>query len=307
MLLSTSNSRIGKILIRTRINFVARSLLLCLFLLVLYQAMILSSWITPSDGINLAQINEIKAQRYAYGKNSDIKMVLVGSSITAKIQADDIGDEVSNIAMRGGSTQTGLEIVKQKQSKPPILLVEINETIARELDPEVIGSLYNPFLSFLRINLPMFKQEYRPVSVLLYGLTRLVKWKRESREKIFVNSPLREKLIKRKEQEWNSPLSDEQREIIIKEAGKIKKQLSEIAKNRVRVVLFDLPREAHLENTVMKKQVRELMKELFPSDSFEWLPNPDSSWETTDGVHLKIADAKAYAVYLKEKLLKPVS
>lgn len=308
MLLSTSNSRIGKIITRTRINFVARSLLLCMFLLVLYQAMIFSGWITPSDGINLAQINEIKAQRYTYGKNSDIKMVLVGSSITAKIQADDIGDEVSNIAMRGGSTQTGLEIVKRKQSKPSILLVEINETIAREMDRELISSLYNPFLSFLRINLPMFRQEYRPVSVLLYGLTRLVQWKRESREKNILNSPLREKLIERKEKEGNSPLSDEKKKIIIKEAGKIKKQLSEIAKNpnRVRVVLFNVPGEPQLENTLMKKQVRELMKELFPRDSFEWLQNPNRTWKTTDGVHLTIADAKAYGVYLREKLLAPV-
>jgi hypothetical protein len=107
--------------------------------------------------------------------------------------------------------------------------------------------------------------------------------------------------------QWEIPLSDEKKELIVGQAKVIQNQLSEISSNGSRIILFNMPGEPGLENTVQKQQVRELMKELFPSDRFEWLSNPQRSWKTTDGVHLTTDDAQDYALYLKQKLLDPIS
>ena len=306
MRLSTSNFNVKRMVAAEKGNFVSRSLLIALLAIVLYQVMISSNVISPSEGINLQQMNNIKMQRYAYEK-SDIDMALVGSSITAKIRSEYIGDKVYNIALRGGSTQTGLEIVRQKKAKPKVLLVELNDTISRPVDQELIGSLYNPFLYMLRANFSMFKQEYRPVGVFLYNLTRLVGWKRESREQNILNSPLRKMLLQRQKEKLTLGLSPEQKELITEQANIIKEQLEGIGSYQTRVVLFNPPGESSLEETLQKREMQLLLEDWFPSDRFEWLVNPEKDWTTTDGVHLTINDAKVYGAYLRSQLLDGVS
>jgi hypothetical protein len=45
------------------------------------------------------------------------------------------------------------------------------------------------------------------------------------------------------------------------------------------------------------------MKELFPVNNFDWLPEPAArKWLTGDGAHLIPSDAKVYANFLKDRL-----
>lgn len=67
-------------------------------------------------------------------------MVMVGSSLAANLDVEDMGEGVKSIALGGGASQTGLEIVKKSNSKPRIVLVEINDTIAREVDKDLVNS-----------------------------------------------------------------------------------------------------------------------------------------------------------------------
>ncbi|MDB9519609.1 hypothetical protein PN466_21940 [Roseofilum reptotaenium CS-1145] len=302
MRLSTFNSKVIKII---KMNFVVQSLVLCCTLIIGYQALIFAGLIPPSKGIHQAQANMINAEKYVYKQSVNTQMVMVGSSLTATLKEELMGSNVLNLAMRGGCTQTGLEIVNKKSSPPKILLVEMNETIQREMDRELIDSLYNPFLYFLRMNFPMFRQEYRPVSAFVYALKQWSQGNRQSGQS--TDSPLREAQIQRVKAQWAMPLSDETKELIVEQAKVIQHQLSDVSSNGSRIILFNMPGEPGLDNTVQKQQVRELMKELFPSERFEWLSNPQRSWKTSDGVHLTTDDAQEYALFLKQQLLDPIS
>jgi len=299
MRLSIFNSKVRKI------SFVGQCLLLCLTVMIGYQVLIFSGLISPSEGIHQAQSNFIRAEKYVYSQTRPAQMVLVGSSLTANLESQIIGSDVFNLAMRGGCTQTGLEIVRKKSSKPKIILVEVNETIQRELDGYLIDSLYNPFLYFMRSHFPMFKQEYRPVSVLVDSLR---KWSQGNQESgTAPDSPLRLQEIERVKKQFSNPLSDETKALIIEQAQVIKNQLLAIGSQELRIVLFNVPGEPGLETTVKKQEIEELIETLFPSDRFEWLPNPQREWKTSDGVHLTQGDAQEYAVYLREQLLDPIS
>ncbi|MBP0014843.1 MAG: hypothetical protein J7545_05520 [Roseofilum sp. SBFL] len=302
MRLSTFNSKVIKTI---KMNFVVQSFVLCCTLMIGYQAFIFAGLITPSKGIHQAQANMINAENYVYKQSVNTEMVMVGSSLTATLDEELMGSNVVNLSMRGGCTQTGLEVVKEQSSPPKILLVEINETIQREMDRDLIDSLYNPFLYFLRMNFPMFRQEYRPVSTFVYALKQWSQGNRQSGQS--TDSPLRETQIQRVKVQWGIPLSDEKKELILEQAKIIQNQLSEIGSNGSRIILFNMPGEPGLDNTVQKQQVRELMKDLFPSDRFEWLSNPQRGWKTSDGVHLTTDDAQEYALFLKKQLLDPIS
>jgi len=282
----------------------------------LYQTLVSGGVLLPSDGITINETNAIKAQRYVYEKNPGLNLTMVGSSITENIKAKDIGDEVSSIALGKGTCQTGLEIVKRTKSTPPILLVEINETITRKIDRDLLDSLYHPFFYWLRGALPMLREEYRPISILISSVKNMSKSKikltreeQDRREIRNTNPELSKHSIEGKVEEESKPLSEKDVEIIATEADYIKAQITEIKKNgSVRLVLFDVPRESIVDKGIRRKQVGELMQKLFPPDTFEWLSSPPArEWRTNDGLHLIRSDAEDYALFLREQLLKKVS
>jgi hypothetical protein len=266
-----------------------------------------------SDGVSVSQGNIVKAQRYVYQDDSDLKMVLVGSSLAAYLNVKDIGEGVKSLALGGGSSKTGLEIVKRSKSKPRIVLVEINDTIIRKIDSELVDSLYHPVFYWMRQYLPMLREEYRPVSVFINYLKSRSQQNKKlmSREKLDslegrnVTPELSQKAIQTAVDNQSQPLSEKDAKNMEQEADLMRNQIAEIKKNSgAKVVLFDIPQESRVNATLRIKQVRELAKKLFPPDRFEWLPPPkEREWRTNDGVHLIGSDAKDFAEFVRDNTI----
>ncbi|MEG4005138.1 hypothetical protein QUA41_00895 [Microcoleus sp. Pol11C1] len=282
-----------------------------------YQVLVSGGVLPASDGASLIQNNIVKAQRYVYQDDSDLRMVIVGSSLAANLNEKQIGEGVKSIALGGGASQTGLEIVKRSKSKPPIILVEINDTIVRKRDADLLDSLYHPIFYWMRKYLPMMREEYRPISVFIdslksrskQNLKQMTREALDSLEGRNLTPELSQKAIQTIVDIQSQPLSEKDAEAIKKEAEFIKTQIAEINKNSgAKVVLFDIPQESRVNAAIRRKKVQELAKKLFPSDRFEWLPPPkEREWRTNDGVHLIRSDARDFAEFLRDKLLSTVA
>jgi hypothetical protein len=278
-----------------------------------YQVLVSGGVLPASDGANVNQSNVVKAQRYVYQDESDLKMVIVGSSLAAYLNVKDIGEGVKSIALGGGSSKTGLEIVKRSKSKPRIVLVEINDTIIRKIDSELLDSLYHPIFYWIRKYLPMMREEYRPVSVFIDSLKSRSKQNQKlmSREELDslegrnINPEFSQKSIQEVVDNQSIPLSEKDAKDMKQEADLMRNQIAEIKKNTgAKVVLFDLPQESRVNATIRMKQVRELAKKLFPPDRFEWLPPPkEREWRTNDGIHLIHSDARDFAEFLRDNTI----
>lgn len=277
-----------------------------LALLLLYQGLIWSGMLRASDGITQWETNVIKAQRYLYRADQPVRLVLVGSSLANNIKASDIGPQVANLAMAGGATQTGLEIVGRDQSPPAIVLVELNDTISRQIDSQLIASLYDPLLYELRRWLPLFREEYRPASVFVSRLRQgSDSESRQLANRAVADPGLLDAQVERLVQERNTALTPEQTAIMRSEAQQIKLRLLALRQAGWRVILFDLPRDQRVDATVQHQQVRTMMRELFPATEFEWLPDPPTrDWMTQDGLHLIRFDARDFARFVADQLLK---
>ncbi len=299
--------------VKFQLRSILRPVLIFLFLMSFYQVLVSGGVLPASDGSSLIQNNIVKAQRYVYQDDSDLKMVIVGSSLTANLNVKHIGEGVKSIALGGGASQTGLEIVKRSKSKPPIVLVEINDTIVRKIDADLLDTLYHPIFYRMRQYLPMMREEYRPVSVFIDYLKsrssqqylNLSREKLDSLEARYLTPELSQKGIQMTVDVESKPLSEKDAENIKKEAELIKTQIAEIQKNSgTKVVLFDIPLESRVNAAIRKKQVRELAKKLFPSDRFEWLPPPPPrEWRTNDGTHLIRSDARDFAEFLRDNTI----
>jgi hypothetical protein len=299
--------------VKFQLRSILRPVLIFLFLMSFYQVLVSGGVLPASDGASVNQSNIVKAQRYVYQDDSDLKMVIVGSSLAANLNVKHIGEGVKSIALGGGSSQTGLEIVKRSKSKPRIVLVEINDTIIRKIDSELLDSLYHPIFYWMRQYLPMLREEYRPVSVFINSLKSRSKQNQKlmSREALDslegrnVTPELSQKAIQTTVDIQSKPLSEKDAKNMKQEADLMKNQIAEIKKNTgAKVVLFDIPQESRVNATLRIKQVRELAKKLFPPDRFEWLPPPkEREWRTNDGIHLIRSDARDFAEFLRDNTI----
>jgi hypothetical protein len=294
-------------------NSLVRSLGITLFLLSGYHILVVARVVVPNEGMHQWQNNFIRVQRYAYQGSSNSSLVLAGSSLTKTLEASKIGFNVTNLGMSGGSTQTGLEVVHRTFSKPTILLVEINETIIIKADKQIVNSIYNPVLYYTRLHIPMLRQEYQPVGTFFATVSYIKERLKEvigrtakpTDSKLVgnIDPNLTEQLISQAIEDYKTPLSNEEKKLLTHEAEYIKSQISQIRKDGVRVILFDIPREQRVEATVREKQLKALMRKLFPTNSFEWLPEPPPRhWTTYDGFHLIGSDAEDYAAFIGNQL-----
>ena len=299
--------------VKFQLRSILRPVLIFLFVMSFYQVLVSGGVVPASDGVSVNQSNIVRAQRYIYQDDSDMKMVIVGSSLAANLNIKHIGEGVKSVALGGRSSQTGLEIVKRSKSKPRIVLVEINDTITRKIDSELLDSLYNPIFYWMRQYLPMLREEYRPVSVFINYLKSRSKQNKKlmSREALDslegrnVTPELSQKAIQRTVDIQSKPLSENDAKTIKQEADLIRNQIAEIKKNTgAKVVLFDIPLDSRVNATLRIKQVRELAKKLFPSDRFEWLPPPkEREWRTYDSIHLIGSDAKDFSEFLRDNTI----
>lgn len=204
-------------------------------------------------------------------------------------------------------------MAKRRQYKPSLVLAEINDTISRKIDADLISSIYDPFFYFVRLYFPVFREEYRPVSILVDSMKgerkKEIKGAKAPREEEGMpNTELYKRALERIVKDRSAPLSEKEKETLRQEAEFIKNQIAHLKKAGVRVVLYDVPGEKEVETTTKEKQVRELLGELFPRDTFEWLPSPPArEWRTSDGVHLIRSHARDYALFLREQLLNKAS
>ena len=192
-------------------------------------------------------------------------------------------------------------------------MVEVNDTIIRKIDTELVDSLYHPIFYGLRQYLPMMREEYRPISIFVDSLKSRSKQNMklmtrealDSLEARNLTPEVSQKAIAMTVNIQSQPLSKKDAANMKLEADLIKKQIAEIEKNSgVKVVLFDIPLESRVNGAIRMKQVRELAKQLFPPDRFEWLPPPkEREWRTNDGIHLIRTDARDFAEFLRDKLL----
>lgn len=270
-----------------------------------YNLLIAGGLVPPSDGINIWQSNTIKAERYLTLPESHGRILMVGSSLANNIRTEWVGDDVASLALSGGASQTGLLIANRASATPDIALVEVNETLSRSVDHELVRRLFGRW-GTVRRWIPALREEYAPVSVLVSAMKRHGRRSgssADSERKKALSSPSREALIKSSLKRQSRGLSRSDRADITTGARLLKEQISRMRTRGVRVVLFDVPGEPGVRATLRQRQISQLLKSTFPPERYEWLPDPPRrDWVTSDGGHLITPDARAFGEYIGSQI-----
>jgi hypothetical protein len=212
-------------------------------------------------------------------------VVLVGSSLTVRLKEEYFTTpRLRNLALAGGSPVTGLEIVANQSRLPRIILVETN-VLSRRTDTALIEKyskadnarplFFRPIRTAVaayenRIHAPL---NHAQVAAALQQLLEQPPSDFDSR--IYADRAF---------EEWNA---DDPTIAVQMNVSRIQQLTASIEQAGARVLLFELPCSAQLEESRYAEITREIVRAEFP-DPARWLHIDYARGELrwADGVHL---------------------
>ncbi len=241
--------------------------------------------------------NRIVAERYVDGGTHEA--VLVGSSMSGILsreymRADSLGPDIYNLALLGGHSATGLDIVIRKGEWPRVVLIEMN-VMDRGYDPGFAGEGFAEPGRAIRHVLPAFRLEYRPFDLATVALWQFARDRIAGRASPPSSAPTKSPSID------DRPPDAPYRAEIAASLRTIDDQIAVLRAHAVRIVLVHLPVDSAIEREPRTQYLWEQTYAAFPLDRYDWLEfDKSGSYEIPDGVHLSIASARRVAAELRK-------
>jgi len=244
-------------------------------------------------GQNQQDTNLLRVEDYLF--KSDRDTVLTGSSLTFLLPPSLLGNGVANIAMSAQSAATGLALVALSQSKPNLVLVEINQLWLGVNSDLVESELRFPNWQ-LRSNLRAFRSGYDPANLFGRALQAVAK----KEETAWVPPP----------DEMRKLMAGEQREMATApDREKLRRDLAQVASfvnmlqaRGTKVGFYEMPIDNSLMNSPRETVLRQEVLRKFPPGRFCWLKlSLPGGARTIDGVHLIAEDALSVARQIRDQ------
>jgi hypothetical protein len=285
---------------------IKKALLTTVILLVLHSLYVSFVATNYDTGQHQWQDNIIKAQNYLY-ETDNPKGVIVGSSLSARIDESILLGEVHNLAMGGLSIYDGLKVVLEKATLPEYVCVETN-LITRPASQDFTNSLLSPVLYPVRKVAPSLREKNQPLGLVTgFILDKLNKQERGGKLPASVKDakkaqqdPVFAKVLqmaKEEKQELPDPV------LLAERIKEMKDLLGKLEAKGVKVYFFEMPISFGLCDFPFPTHIREQMATHFPTSQYTYFPTPDcSQYNTTDGAHLDPVSVKAFSSWLKGQL-----
>lgn len=197
---------------------------------------------------------------------------------------------------------TGLSIIKYNTQRtsvvPRVIYIEENIVLIRDVDYQMLDTLFNPMAYTLRHYIPALRERYQPINFILSFVKIL--FKRDHGENI---EPQRNERI------YHMMLEDSeksyQEELVAYENNlKLLHDLLAYFDNLgTQIVFFQMPMDPKLANLKKPTQQHEILLANFPKHTF--LPAPShGDYVTNDGVHLRKESASRFTQEFLSKIDK---
>ena len=179
------------------------------------------------------------------------------------------------MAITGGSSATGLEILSKSKVFPRIVLVEANR--ASVIDSGFVDNLFHPLSFFLKSWLPALNTRYQPMNLIVNGV------KSPKRPEDPLSPEAFQRLLDlQKQTEYAAP----DIETLTANASRMAKSVDFLASKGVKIVFFRMPTHHDLRSSIFSLGHLNQLKGVFPESRFTWLAESTGYLPTNDGVHL---------------------
>lgn len=229
------------------------------------------------------------------------RVVIVGSSEAARLEPSMLPSDFANLSFAGGSAQTGLRILEAAIHKPAVVLVEVNDTLLREVDPDLAARAEPGWRNAALFAIPALRQRYQPIGILGRWLKNLSD-RRIGTDSLDDAPPANFAAnILPQLEDVNIPLDPT---TATQRSLQLFDRIRKLRAAGVRVLLFDPPIDPTLYNGSRRASFRREMRIMAGGRNVIWVPDVDPfRYHTSDGVHLLPGSASRYANYLAQQVL----
>ncbi|HCW06553.1 MAG TPA: hypothetical protein DGG95_04215 [Cytophagales bacterium] len=299
---------------------IKKSIFVFLFLFAGYSIYI-SSRPTLSSSQHFWQANMIKAQKFIYDESDTFSHVIVGSSLAALLVKDSL-PSFYNLSFGGTGPFNGLSIIKRKDKAPKNVFIEMN-TVLIEERKEFTNSIYSfvPYIMrkyFLSLRadkqpIPLYIDHSDAVRRKIASLCIRCKIESVLNRKIFDSNPaMRTNESANSKEAFDLMLANQIESYSMKPDSLLMKQqmtlvleyVSYLRSRGSRVWFFEMPINSELVNLPQSKLLRDEIHRNFPSSVVTYIDQDTTSYTTTDGLHLNLAEAIRYTHHFNSKVKK---
>ena len=264
---------------------------ICFFVFsALYSIMV---YLYPNKGVGTHQWqeNQIKAQRFLYEHVNDT--VMVGTSLSARLLPDSI-PMVTSCSFSACVVEDGLRMVLSKKEAPHMVLIESNYFL-RPSNGELVNVNTKGLMPILRHYLPMLREYNSPISLIGYYFMRGALAPSASVDKIRLSKIIEQRII----EDDSHFLTEEQ---VKNRLYDIIPLIREVETRGTKIVLFEMPLNERMIHLPSNDQTRQVVRSVFPSNKYLYLPIDTTKYLTTDGEHLDLQGQYQYSSFIKKAL-----
>lgn len=247
-----------------------------------YSAIVSFFKINVDCAENIETLRRIIGERIVF-TTEKTEMVVVGSSLTALLPNSYYRDGRVNLAIPGGSSSLGLEILFRSRIFPKVLVVETN-TLFIDADQEFVNGLFQePQLTLKRL-FPIFQTQYRPLNVILSLANQLLIGDQAKNNIDSVDPAVLERALSGQKKSFAVVPKEPEFSHIVQ---RFEQLIKEFQGKGTKILFLEMPVHPELVNSPREKYIRDKLTEIFPKERYQWLtPAVERAYEVTDGIHL---------------------
>jgi hypothetical protein len=273
---------------------IKKALIIGLILSLIYSFFIAKFSLTWNTAQYDLQENIIKSQSYTLD-DKNYESVIVGSSLSARLDLTNI-QSIYNLSMAGGSLFDGLNIIQQKKQLPQKVYIEIN-VAERPENEMLIESIKNPVSSVIKKNVPITREEYQPVGVLISYIFYRLEGKNAVHKK---DDAVLQKLV---QEEIVQNQKNMDSIAINKNFKNLKMAIQKLEKQGVKIIFFEIPVNEKVCGLAKPSQIRNAFFANFPVSKYKYILQPNcTGYQTTDGKHLAPEEVQKYMKYFTSNI-----
>ncbi|MBX9927669.1 MAG: hypothetical protein K2X99_02040 [Gemmatimonadaceae bacterium] len=218
--------------------------------------------------------NAIAVERLVRGAHAP-RVLVLGSSLAARVPSALIGDDAMVIGLSGGSGAAAVALADAAGVRPTVAIVEL-QRLGMPAPNGWADSLVRAARSDRRARVAFFDQEHRPATLALSAIART-----SARVRRWLSTESQRRETEARAAHAYGPVADAASDTAFAEA---QRRLTRWREQGTRVYLIELP--VH-EASAITPTLRAAIDRAFPASEFPRVAHPPGGYPTSDGRHLE--------------------
>ncbi len=296
-------------------NIAIWAVIMSLMMVLAYHLLIVGLTVKPGIADTPFKLNLLAVEDYEF-KEEPIERIALGSSVLNRIVTQSVDTGCQNLCIKAFSALDGAAIIQHTGKYPRVAVIELSFMLSKQERYDFLSEVPEYKRWFSRYS-PIVRTAYQPSSILLAvlkqgkGDSTAGPKGRSANQRVTAIAKLPANttdMTSKSEQKRPARMVEKTKRAFVSNLIKLQADVLDLEKHGTKVCFVRVPLSSTLFDSERELEQMELCENFFPRALYPWIEwsGPQRDWQTSDGVHLKDADAAIFAEEMKKQLERVV-